>query len=106
MKTATYLLSFRGATKLATVASFFSIAMMLSTFGQTTVQVDSTKPWLGYMNVYNISGGAQGSFVFGQPWGTAALTAFFTGTTTATMMPNTNTWNANDAFWVNNGNGN
>src|SRR6478752_7426232 len=74
---------------------------LISASAQTTLQVDSTKPWIGYMNVYNISGGAQGGYVFGSGWGTPALTAFFTGTSTATLLPNTNVWNPNDPFWVN-----
>jgi hypothetical protein len=68
---------------------------------QTTVQVDSTKNWVGYMNVYALAGGGQGGYQFGSGWGTGALTAFFTGTSTATLVPNTNTWNANDNYWVN-----
>ncbi len=52
---------------------------------QTTVSVDSTKTWLGYMNVTDLGGG----FQFGTGWGTADLDAYFTGTSTLTLTPNT-----------------
>jgi hypothetical protein len=68
---------------------------------QTTVQVDSTKTWLGYMNVYTNIGGTQGPYIYGSVWGTAALTAYFTGTNYVTVMPNTNMWIITDPFWVN-----
>ncbi len=68
---------------------------------QSTVQVDSTKTWVGYVNVYNLVGGAQGGYLWGSGWGTPALTAYFNGTSTATLMPNTNTYNPTDPYWVN-----
>src|SRR4051812_5269718 len=69
--------------------------------GQTTLQVDSTRNWVGYMNVYALSGGGQGAYQFGSGWATNALPAYFTGTSTATLLPNTNVWNPNDNYWVN-----
>src|SRR5205807_2140103 len=87
------------------VLSNLSVCLLLAiTFhakGQTTLQVDSTRNWVGYMNVYALSGGAQGAYQFGGGWATNALTAYFTGTSTATLLPNTNVWNPNDNYWVN-----
>ena len=70
-------------------------------YSQTTVQVDSTKPWVGYMNVYNNAGGTQGGYMFGSAWGTGDLTAFFEGTNDVTIIPNTNQWHVLDPYWVN-----
>ncbi len=53
------------------------------------------------MNVYNNNGGVQGGYQFGSSWGLGALTAYFVGTNYAGMIPNTNTWNPNDNYWVN-----
>ncbi len=55
------------------------------TQAQTTVSVDSTKTWLGYMNVTD----SGGNFQFGSGWGTADLDAYFTGASTLTLTPNT-----------------
>jgi len=77
------------------------VAVALRAQAQTTLQVDSTKNWVGYMNVYALSGGGQGSYQFGNGWATNMLTAYFNGTSTATLVPNTNVWNRNDPYWVN-----
>jgi hypothetical protein len=83
----------------AAVGSLAASAMIAQ--AQTTVQVDSTKPWGGYMNVYDNVGGTQGGYLWGSTWGTPALTAYFTGTSYLTIIPNTNTWNVTDNYWVN-----
>jgi hypothetical protein len=70
-------------------------------YSQSTVQVDSTKNWVGYMNVYAISDSGEGGYMFGNAWGTAALTAYFSGTNSITITPNTNCWNPLDNYWVN-----
>jgi hypothetical protein len=70
-------------------------------YSQTTVQVDSTKPWGGWMNVYDNAGGSQGGYLWGSAWGAADLTAFFSGTNYVTVLPNTNQWNPLDPYWVN-----
>jgi hypothetical protein len=67
---------------------------------QTTVQVDSTKPWVGYMNVYLNVDNTEGGYQFGSGWGTAALTAYFVGTNYVVITPNTNVWNPADPYWV------
>src|SRR5690349_4121368 len=66
---------------------------------QILLKVDTTKPWQGYMNVFNLPD-YSGGYVFGSPWGAADLTAYVTGTSTLTLMPNTNTYDATSAFWV------
>jgi hypothetical protein len=68
---------------------------------QVTVQVDSTKPWAGYMNVYDLLGGGQGGYLWGSAWGLADLRGFFTGTTSLTLTPNTNLFNPADPYWAN-----
>ncbi|HVV00813.1 MAG TPA: immunoglobulin domain-containing protein [Verrucomicrobiae bacterium] len=71
-------------------------------FADTTVLVDSTKPWTGYMNVYDNVAGTEGNYEFGSGWGLGALTAFFdAGSNTVTLLPNTNTYNPADPYWVN-----
>src|SRR3954451_1354062 len=73
---------------------------------QILLKVDTTKPWQGYMNVFNLPD-YSGGYVFGTGWGLPALTAFFSGTSMLTMLPNTNTYNGSDAFWSQpNGDGN
>ncbi|MCS7337879.1 MAG: immunoglobulin domain-containing protein [Verrucomicrobiae bacterium] len=72
-----------------------------SSNAQPTFYVETNKPWLGWMNVYSISGGSQGSYLWGSAWGTTNLIAVFDGTNTLTLLPNTNTYNPADPYWVN-----
>lgn len=83
-----------------TLAGCVLAAATVLSQAQTTVQVDSTKPWAGYMNVYNIFNGGQGGYLWGSGWGLGALTAFFNSTNSVTLMPNTNLWNVLDPYWV------
>ncbi|MFO0838123.1 MAG: PEP-CTERM sorting domain-containing protein [Phycisphaerae bacterium] len=62
------------------------------------VTVDPGQTWLGYMNVFDLPVGS-GGYVFGSPWGTPDLAATFLGPNLR-LSPNTNTYNAADAFWV------
>ncbi len=66
---------------------------------QILLKVDSTKPWQGYMNVFNPPD-YSGGYLWGSPWVTADLIAFFTGTDTLTLQPNTSTYNPADPYWV------
>ncbi len=71
---------------------------------QSTVTVDSTKTWIGYMNVTELTGNPQ----FGTSWGTADLDAFFTGTSTLTLTPNTSIDRdkpSDDYWWIGGANG-
>ncbi|HEY3413125.1 MAG TPA: hypothetical protein VGM51_08715 [Armatimonadota bacterium] len=76
-----------------------AICALLGTAGasaQVTVGVDSTKAWIGYMNVTELSGAA----AFSSAWATADLPATFNGTT-LTLTPNTNidATNPLDPYW-------
>jgi len=63
------------------------------------VYVDSTKPWIGYMNVFELPANG-GGYDFGSPWATADLDANFSGTT-LTLTPNDNIDRTDpiDAYW-------
>jgi PEP-CTERM motif-containing protein len=65
------------------VASLTSIASVKG----ATVTSDPGAAWLGFMNVFETPQNS-GGFVFGSSWGTADLTANFSGTT-LTLGPNT-----------------
>jgi hypothetical protein len=68
---------------------------------QTTVLVDPTKAWIGYVNVFALPS-AGGGYMFGSAWGTGALTAYYDATTNKlTLIANTNTYNPSDSYWVN-----
>lgn len=63
----------------------------------------SSAPWLGYMNVFELPANG-GGFVFGSAWGLADLTASFDdGASTLTMGPNT--IGDPDPFWYIGGGG-
>jgi hypothetical protein len=61
----------------------------------TMVTVNPGAPWLGFMNVFELPANG-GGFVFGSPWGTADLTAVFSGPV-LTLGPNT--VNDPNPFW-------
>lgn len=71
----------------------FSALVAVAAFGAAhrvqavTVTVDPSHSWLGYMNVFELPANG-GAFVFGSPWGTADLTATFSGPV-LTLGPNT-----------------
>jgi len=74
-----------------------------SVSGQTTVTVDPNAPagWIGYMNVWSLPGSGSyppnlGGYIFGEPWGTAALCANFAGPV-LTLSPNS--VNDSSSFW-------
>ena len=56
-------------------------------FADTTVTLNGSDPYQGYMNVSNLPGDG-GAFQFGGPWGTADLVAVFTGDNLR-LSPNT-----------------
>jgi hypothetical protein len=66
------------------------LAALLAAPGRTAaadVTVDPGATWLGYMNVFELPANG-GGFVFGSGWGTADLTASFSGPV-LTLGPNT-----------------
>jgi hypothetical protein len=93
--------------KAFTLALGIIFGALISASAQINVKVDSTLPWLGYMNVWLTNGT---SYSFGGAWGLADLRAAFVPTnspvgwplnTRLLLRPNTNTYNANDPFWDN-----
>jgi hypothetical protein len=67
----------------------------------TTVTVDPSQSWQGYMNVFDlpVSAGGTGVYEFGSAWGVTALQAFLTSSN-LTLEPCTNVWNPTDTYWV------
>jgi len=69
---------------------------------QITVKVDSTKNWVGYVNVFNLPANG-GGYQFGSAWGLPDLRASFVPdkatATRVVIRVNTNTYNPGDAFW-------
>ena len=64
---------------------------------------DSTAPWLGFMNVFELPENG-GAFAFGSPWGLGDLSASFDdGLGTVTMTPNT--IGDPDPYWYQGGGG-
>lgn len=61
----------------------------------TAVSVDPAAPWIGFMNVFETPAHG-GAYVFGSSWGTADLTAVFTGPV-LTLGPNS--VNDPNPFW-------
>ena len=69
-----------------------------------TVLADPTLGWLGYMNVFDLTGGAQGGYLFGSAWGVPDVATTLNTDTdymTITLEPNYNTYadNPGDAYW-------
>ncbi|MEJ5238044.1 MAG: immunoglobulin domain-containing protein [Limisphaera sp.] len=80
------------------LAGAAALAPVGNALAQITVKVDSTKTWLGWMNVFNMDN----SWAFGQAWGIGDLRATFepsrTNATRVVLRVNTNTFNTN-GFW-------
>lgn len=75
------------------------------------LKVDSTKNWIGYMNVFNLDTDG-GAYQFGSVWAQADLPAYYGGPSNVlgpsqlTFTANTSQWLPLDPFWVTNGVGN
>lgn len=67
-----------------------SFVLAPAALAQVTVGVDnSTAPWLGFMNVFNLPQDG-GAYQFGSPWGVGDLVAQFDdGSNTLALKPNT-----------------
>lgn len=75
--------------RIASGAIRFGIAAALSSaavVADTSVTVDPAAAWQGFMNVFDLPGNG-GAYQFGSPWGTADLTATYTGSL-LTLGPN------------------
>ena len=75
--------------------SSFPVLLALTSVNAATVTVDPTASWLGYMNVFETPQHG-GAYVYGSGWGTADLTAVFSGPV-LTLGPNT--INDPNPFW-------
>src|SRR5271157_513553 len=89
-----------GATSVA--VPFVSCALLLATMtahSQVNVYVDATKPWIGYMNVFELPANG-GGYDFGSVWGTADLDARFAANALI-LTPNTSIDRdvPNDPYW-------
>ena len=72
---------------------------------QTTVGVDLSKPWIGYMNVFENSGGSKGGYLFGSGWALPDIKSTLNvGAGSILLQPNFNTYanNPGDPYWRNN----
>jgi len=97
-------------------AVFTAAAFTLNTASaQLTVDVDPSKTWNGYMNVFANANGSQGGYLFGSGWGLADLSSVFAPSNapgTLTLAPNFNAYtdslsgsNADRAYWTDSTNG-
>ena len=66
---------------------------------QTTVTIDPSAPWIGYMNVFSLPQDG-GGYQFGSSWGTADLTAVFAG---PVLTLGTNNINDPNVYWYRGG---
>jgi hypothetical protein len=69
-----------------------------------TVLADPTLGWLGYMNVFDLTAGAQGGFLWGSGWGVPDVATTLNTDTDymiITLEPNYNAYadNPGDAYW-------
>lgn len=66
---------------------------------QVLLTVDQSENWIGWMEVSELPANG-GAGLWGSGWATADLAATFTGINELTLLPNTNVYNAEDAYWV------
>ncbi|MCS7337880.1 MAG: PEP-CTERM sorting domain-containing protein [Verrucomicrobiae bacterium] len=78
----------------------FNLLAAVALANAATFTVDPSLSWFGWMNVWSIENGSQGSYLWGSPWALTDLRAYMTSTT-LTLAPNTNTYNPSDPYWVN-----
>jgi hypothetical protein len=72
-----------------------ALSPVLTASAAITVTVDPAAPWIGFMNVFEIPSHG-GAYAFGSSWGTADLTATFSGSV-LTLGPNS--VNDPSSFW-------
>jgi hypothetical protein len=88
-------------TKLRSLTLCALFGAVTSASAAVTYTVNPAGTWLGYMNVFSVSGtgygaGAAGGFVFGQGWGPADLRANFAGPDVSLQV---NTIGDPNSFW-------
>lgn len=77
--------------------SLFSLPMI---FAQNDIELSGSDAWIGYMNVFNLSGG----YEFGSAWAVPDLKSTPNASAnTLTLHPNFNTYanNPGDPYWIN-----
>ena len=80
---------------MTTLAVWALVGAVSHANAQSTVGVDPTASWIGFMNVFNLPS-AGGAYQFGSVWGTADLVATFSGPT-LTLQPNS--INDPNSYW-------
>ena len=84
-----------------TICALLGTALTLQAQVTTSVIVNPSQTWIGYMNWSPVAGDAAGyGGSGGGAWATADLQASFSGSV-LTLSPNINTYNATDPYWVN-----
>jgi hypothetical protein len=83
--------------RIIALAAFGSGLLCAAAHADTTVTVDPTAAWIGFMNVFELPENG-GGYVFGSVWGTADLKANFSGPTLTLQACFVND---PSAFWFN-----
>jgi len=101
---ATYFIAFNGTAGYGRGMTIDDVCVHEGSGDPNTVLADPTLGWVGYMNVFDLTGGAQGGYLFGSAWGVDAVATTLNTDTdymTVTLEPNYNTYadNPGDAYW-------
>jgi len=89
--------------KLFRITLLFSLCIFSQLSAQVAVTINGSANWVGYANVFNLSGG----YEFGNPWGLADLKSVINSeNNTVTLYPNYNTYVAGNDYWANGAIGN
>ena len=93
----------------AILLSIFLATISTMSYGQTTVTIDGSATWVGYMNVFDSTGT---TYLWGSGWGVPDLKSTIdVSNNTVTLQPNFNTYAnaataADTAYWHNGAQGN
>jgi len=101
---ATYYIAFNGTAAYGRGITVDDVCVHEGPGDPNTVLADPTLGWVGYMNVFDLTAGAQGGYLWGSAWGVDALATTLNTDTdymTITLEPNYNTYadNPGDAYW-------
>ena len=99
---ATYSIAFNGTAAYGRGITVDDVCVHEGPGDPNTILADPTNTWNGYMNVFDLTAGAQGGYQFGQAWGVADLATTLNADAdymTITLEPNYNAYNADDAYW-------
>jgi len=85
------------------ISFLFSLCIFSTMNAQVNVTVNGSANWVGFANVFNLSGG----YEFGNAWALADLKSVVNpANNTVTLYPNFNTYEAGNAYWANGAIGN